>query len=259
MVVQNDKSLSSLIGTFPQPFNKEEEREIFEEYQRSKCVELYKEIIYRNLRFVAHIVNQFKTTANELDMFQEGTIGLMKSVDKFDPSRKNRFVSFAVRFIKTEINEYIIKNLSVVRSLTTKPLRKLFFNSKLSHNNDTKTTAKKLNVSTNDVNAYKVREVGFHDTETSYYNSQDEDTEISMIDDLNYNLLDDIIETDEAAMQQQQLIDGLRDLSDRDREVLISSYINGETLHTIAAKFGISAERVRQLKIKAIKNIQKGF
>jgi len=259
MVVPADKSLLSLLGTFPQPLDRQQEIEIFEEYQQTQNTELYKEIVYRNLRFVVYIVRQFKTPLPQMDLFQEGTVGLMKCVDKFELSREVRFISFAVRYIKSAINEYIIKNLSTVKCLTSKPMRKLLFNKTILDEHDDETVAKKLNVKVADVKDFKIREVGFFPANLTIHDKYEKDLEYSLIDDLNYDLVDDIIATDEAIMQQKHLVNGLQNLNERDHDIVVSSYLNGETLHTLSARWGVSPERIRQLKVKAIEKIQIGL
>jgi len=261
MKLYQGQSLDTIISKFPEPFTKEEEIDIFTKYQKCKSVDYYKEIVYRNLRFVAFVVREYKSSLNDMDLFQEGMIGLMKCVGKFDLKYGIRFASFAKRDIKSEINEFIFKNISVVKSITSKPLRKLFFNQKVIEKNGItedgiKETANTLNVSTTDVRDFLQRKHGFVKESLEYESEHDSGISFSKIDDIDYNFVDDLIDEEESVNRSQALKDALNNLNYRERDIVISSYFKNEPLRILAERWDVSSERVRQLKVKALNKLK---
>ena len=260
MALYQGQSLNTITTKLPEPFSKEEEIDIFEKYQKCKSVDFYREIVHKNLRFVAHIVRGYKSSLNDMELFQEGTIGLMKSVKKFDLKHGVRFTSFAVWHIKHEINEFIIKNISSVKSLTTKALKKLFYNQEVIEGNGlsvkgVKETANTLNVSTKDVRDFVMRKNGFVKEELEYTTENGEGVSFSKIDDIEYNLVNDLIDEELSVNRSQALQDALNNLSCRERDIVVSSYFQNEPLRVLAERWEVSTERIRQLKGKALKHL----
>ena len=243
-----------------------------EEY--SLAIELYdngdlsaaRKLVLAHMRFVAFIAHGYKGYGLEqADLIQEGMIGLMKAVKRFDPYRKVRLSSFAVYWIRAEIHEYIFKNWKIVKIATTKAQRKLFFKLKQAKahiytsltNDQAEKIANDLGVRKQDVIEMESRlqsnDVAFevHDDEDSYTPEQYLADQNQTPEQL---LLSDRTRED----QQHQLYQALSSLDERSIDILQSRYLKEEkaTLHTLADRYGVSAERVRQLENKAIKKLK---
>ena len=243
-----------------------------EEY--SLAIELYdngdlsaaRKLVLAHMRFVAFIAHGYKGYGLEqADLIQEGMIGLMKAVKRFDPYKKVRLSSFAVYWIRAEIHEYIFKNWKIVKIATTKAQRKLFFKLKQAKahiytsltNDQAEKIANDLGVRKQDViemeSRLQLNDVAFevHDDEDSYTPEQYLADQNQTPEQL---LLSDRTRED----QQHQLYQALSSLDERSIDILQSRYLKEEkaTLHTLADKYGISAERVRQLENKAIKKLK---
>jgi RNA polymerase sigma-32 factor len=243
-----------------------------EEY--SLAIELYdngdlsaaRKLVLAHMRFVAFIAHGYKGYGLEqADLIQEGMIGLMKAVKRFDPYRKVRLSSFAVYWIRAEIHEYIFKNWKIVKIATTKAQRKLFFKLKQAKahiytsltNDQAEKIANDLGVRKQDVIEMESRlqsnDVAFevHDDEDTYTPEQYLADRKQTPEQL---LLSDRSRED----QQHQLYQALSSLDERSIDILQSRYLKEEkaTLHTLADKYGVSAERVRQLENKAIKKLK---
>ncbi len=243
-----------------------------EEY--SLAIELYdngdlsaaRKLVLAHMRFVAFIAHGYKGYGLEqADLIQEGMIGLMKAVKRFDPYKKVRLSSFAVYWIRAEIHEYIFKNWKIVKIATTKAQRKLFFKLKQAKahiytsltNDQAEEIANNLGVRKQDViemeSRLQLNDVAFevHDDEDSYTPEQYLADQNQTPEQL---LLSDRTRED----QQHQLYQALSSLDERSIDILQSRYLKEEkaTLHTLADKYGVSAERVRQLENKAIKKLK---
>jgi RNA polymerase sigma-32 factor len=243
-----------------------------EEY--SLAVELYdngdlsaaRKLVLAHMRFVAFIAHSYKGYGLEqADLIQEGTIGLMKAVKRFDPYKKVRLSSFAVYWIRAEIHEYIFKNWKIVKIATTKAQRKLFFKLKQAKahiytsltNDQAEEIANDLGVRKQDViemeSRLQLNDVAFeiHDDEDSYTPEQ-------YLADQNQTPEQLLLSDRSREDQQRQLYQALSTLDERSIDILQSRYLKDEkaTLHTLADKYGISAERVRQLENKAIKKLK---
>ena len=243
-----------------------------EEY--SLAIELYdngdlsaaRKLVLAHMRFVAFIAHGYKGYGLEqADLIQEGMIGLMKAVKRFDPYKKVRLSSFAVYWIRAEIHEYIFKNWKIVKIATTKAQRKLFFKLKQAKaqiytsltNDQAEEIANDLGVRKQDViemeSRLQLNDVAFevHDDEDSYTPEQYLADQNQTPEQL---LLSDRTRED----QQHQLYQALSSLDERSIDILQSRYLKEEkaTLHTLADKYGVSAERVRQLENKAIKKLK---
>jgi len=243
-----------------------------EEY--SLAIELYdngdlsaaRKLVLAHMRFVAFIAHGYKGYGLEqADLIQEGMIGLMKAVKRFDPYKKVRLSSFAVYWIRAEIHEYIFKNWKIVKIATTKAQRKLFFKLKQAKahiytsltNDQAEEIANNLGVRKQDVIEMESRlqsnDVAFevHDDEDSYTPEQ-------YLADQNQTPEQLLLSDRSREDQQHQLYQALSSLDERSIDILQSRYLKEEkaTLHTLADKYGVSAERVRQLENKAIKKLK---
>ena len=243
-----------------------------EEY--SLAIELYdngdlsaaRKLVLAHMRFVAFIAHGYKGYGLEqADLIQEGTIGLMKAVKRFNPYKKVRLSSFAVYWIRAEIHEYIFKNWKIVKIATTKAQRKLFFKLKQAKahiytsltNDQAEEIANDLGVRKQDViemeSRLQLNDVAFeiHDDEDSYTPEQ-------YLADQNQTPEQLLLSDRNREDQQHQLYQALSSLDKRSIDILQSRYLKEEkaTLHTLADKYGVSAERVRQLENKAIKKLK---
>src|SRR5690606_15475580 len=221
-----------------------------------------RQLITSHLRLVVSIARQYLGYGlAHADLIQEGNVGLMKAVKRFDPDRGVRLVSFAVHWIKAEIHEYIVRNWRLVKVATTKAQRKLFFNLRRMRPDgqtlapeQVNDIARELNVRPEDVSEMEVRMSGrelaleSNDDEDSYapisYLSDDEQQEPSRV--LERRAYD--------ALQSTGLADALDGLDERSRRIVQARWLQdegGATLHELAAEYGISAERVRQIEAAA--------
>jgi len=228
-----------------------------------------RKLVLAHMRFVAFIAHSYKGYGLEqADLIQEGTIGLMKAVKRFNPYKKVRLSSFAVYWIRAEIHEYIFKNWKIVKVATTKAQRKLFFKLKQakSHifqaltNDQAEQIAADLGVRAKDVIEMESR-LQLNDIAFEVNDDEDSFTPEQYLADPGQSpeqlLLSDSSEQD----QQQKLYQALSTLDERSIDILQSRYLKEEkaTLHTLANKYGVSAERVRQLENRAIKKLKESL
>ena len=254
------------VQKYPPILSPEQEYELAIELYENGNLSAAKKLVLAHMRFVAFIAHGYKGYGLEqADLIQEGTIGLMKAVKRFDPYKKVRLSSFAVYWIRAEIHEYIFKNWKIVKVATTKAQRKLFFKLRQakSHIYQSLTSDQAEEIATNlgvrkkDViemeSRLQLSDVAFevNDDEDTYtpeqYLSDPGETPEQLL--LNDNSQQD---------QHNKLYQALSSLDERSIDILQSRYLKEEksTLHTLADKYGVSAERVRQLENKAIKKLK---
>lgn len=248
----------------------EQEKDLATKLQKDGDLEAARTLVLSHLRLVVSISRQYLGYGiAHADLIQEGNIGLMKAVKRFDLSHGVRLVSFAVHWIKAEINEYIIRNWRLVKVATTKAQRKLFFNLR-SMRPDGQTLnpeqiqgiAEKLNVRPEDVTEMEVRLSG---RDMALEASSDDDEEFAPIsylsDDGEHEPSNVLSQRNRYALQTQGIADALDSLDDRSRDIIQSRWLQEEgeskTLHELAAQYGVSAERVRQIENAAIKKMRK--
>jgi RNA polymerase sigma-32 factor len=257
------------IKAFPM-LSAEEEHDYAMRLKNNNDLEAAQKLIVSHLRLVAKIARGYIGYGlPQLDLIQEGNIGLMKAVKRFDPDRGVRLVSFAIHWIKAEIHEYVIRNWRLVKTATTKAQRKLFFNLR-SMKKDTHTLspdevneiAHELNVKPEDVTEMEFRLNG---QEMSIDTQPDADGEepYNPIAHLEAETLEPSAyleaEQDEQ-LQSTALISALNSLDDRSRRIIEARWLNeknNSTLHDLASEFGVSAERIRQIEQKAMQNVKK--
>ena len=227
-----------------------------------------RELVLSHLRLVVSVARQYLGYGlPHADLIQEGNVGLMKAVKRFDPERGVRLVSFAVHWIKAEIHEYIVRNWRMVKVATTKAQRKLFFNLR-SMRPDGQTLdprqvdeiAANLNVRREDVRVMEVRLSG---REISLENQNDDDDAYAPIAYLSDNGRADptqvLARRDKDAMHGSGLDKALEQLDERSQRIVRARWLQddgGATLHELAAEFGVSAERIRQIEVAAMKKMR---
>lgn len=249
----------------------EEEKDLGERLKYHNDLEAAKKLVLSHLRLVVSIARGYDGYGlNQADLIQEGNIGLMKAVKRFDISKGVRLVSFAIHWIKAEIHEFILRNWRMVRIATTKPQRKLFFNLR-SMRKDTGTLSMEeaeriagdLGVKVSEVLEMEQRMTG--KDLTINVDESDDERPASPIDWLSDEQTEqeNMIEQEEShKMQTVHLKEALEQLDERSRDIIMSRWLQddgkGATLHDLAAKYGVSAERIRQLETKAMAKM-KGF
>ncbi|MGP1947259.1 MAG: RNA polymerase sigma factor RpoH [Arsenophonus sp. NC-PG7-MAG3] len=246
----------------------EEEQEYAKRLHYHGDLNAAKQLILSHLRFVIHIARNYSGYGlPQADLIQEGNIGLMKAVRRFNPEVGVRLVSFAVHWIKAEIHEYVLRNWRIVKVATTKAQRKLFFNlrknkKRIGWFNQTEVdmVAKELGVSSKDVREMESRMAA---QDMAYdMNDDDENTTIAPVLYLQDKSSDfaDIIEEDNWENHStDKLIQALSTLDDRSQDIIHTRWLDEEnktTLHDLAKKYRVSAERVRQLEKNAMKKLR---
>ena len=249
---------------------KEQEQELALKLYEEDDLDAARQLVIHHLRFVVHIARSYQGYGLPLgDIIQEGNVGLMKAVDKYDPHRGVKLVSFAVHWIKAEIHEYILKNWRLVKIATTKAQRKLFFNlrsKKKSLDWLTKEEAEKiandLNVEVKDVlhmeNRLSSNDSSF-DAPTPTGSDDDEIMSPSQyLEDKTYD--PEVIVANEQADQvnKNDLVEALKILDDRSKDILQRRYLGDQkaTLHDLADEYEVSAERIRQIESSALKKLK---
>jgi len=249
--------------------NAEEEKALAVKWHEHGDLEAAQQLVISHLRFVAHIARSYSGYGlSQADLVQEGNIGLMKAVKRFDPTVGVRLVSFAVYWIRAEIHEFILRNWRIVKVATTKAQRKLFFNlrsqkKQLGWLNDEEVSAvaNDLGVSRKDVQEMESRMSGLD----IGFDGPDNDNDDNVIPAPANYLEDNSYEPSQLAEQanwtdnqEMQLYDALKELDDRSRDILQQRWLNDNkaTLHELAGKYNVSAERIRQLENNALKKLR---
>ncbi|MDP2901957.1 MAG: RNA polymerase sigma factor RpoH [Methylovulum sp.] len=247
----------------------EQERELTLRYRDHGDLEAARELVMTNLRFVVHVARGYSGYGLSMpDIIQEGNVGLMKAVKRFDPDMGVRLVSFAVHWIKAEIHEYVIKNWGIVKVATTKAQRKLFFNLRKSKedlgwlsNDEAVAIANDLDV---DVRAVYEMEKRLGNRDMSFDMSADESDDESYIAPVNYLqqhgadpavLLEN---ADWGGHEHDLLSVAMETLDERSLDILVSRWLSEKkaTLHELAERYNVSAERIRQLEQNAMKKLK---
>ncbi len=232
-------------------------------------VDAARQLVLSHLRLVIAIARGYLGYGlPHADLIQEGNIGLMKAVKRFDPSRGVRLVSFAIHWIKAEIHEYILKNWRLVKVATTKAQRKLFFNLRsLKASSDTLTPAEvdeiayKLGVKAEEVVEMETR-MGGRDLALDGSPDDEDDNRVAPIAYLADSAAEptQVLEAREYdRLQSDGLQQALAGLDERSRRIVEARWLDEEnpaTLHDLAAEFGVSAERIRQIEVKALQKMK---
>jgi RNA polymerase sigma-32 factor len=250
--------------------SREEEHELAVRFRRDDDLNAARQLVLAHLRFVVHIARGYGGYGLPVgDLIQEGNVGLMKAVKRFDPDLNVRLVSFAVHWIRAEIHEYVLRTWRLVKIATTKAQRKLFFNLRRMKKNltwlsaeETKAVARDLGVTTAEVTEMEqrlsARDMSFDPTPESdeddvyspaaYLPSPDSDPAVA-------------VEADEwESDSSDRLQAAMNRLDDRSKDILLKRWMTEEkaTLHELADKYGVSAERIRQIEANALGKLR-GF
>ncbi|HET7609029.1 MAG TPA: RNA polymerase sigma factor RpoH [Gammaproteobacteria bacterium] len=224
-------------------------------------------LVLSHLRFVIHVARGYAGYGLQLgDLIQEGNVGLMKAVRRFDPNVGVRLVSFAVHWIRAEIHEFVLRNWRLVRVATTKAQRKLFFNLRKAKKHlgwlskeETEAVAADLGVTPRDVTEMEKRLSG-HDLAFDPYPEEDDDFAPSTyLPSPNSDPAQAVERDDAGANEHERLTAALAKLDERSRVILSRRWLAEKkaTLHELAAEYGVSAERVRQIEANAIGKLKK--
>lgn len=247
----------------------EEESTLAQQVKDGSDLDAAQRMIMSHLRFVVHIARGYRGYGlPQGDLIQEGNIGLMKAVKRFDPEKKVRLVSFAVHWIKAEIHEYILRNWRIVKIATTKAQRKLFFNLRRKKkrlgwfsDEEVNTVASELGVTTKDVLQMEAR-LTYQDN--AFDGHDEEDNENAPVIPANYlesaepSPEQSLVASDTKKNQSDLLHSALATLDDRSRDIVSQRWLSDDklTLQDLAGKYDISAERVRQLENNAMKKLK---
>ncbi|MDO6441573.1 MULTISPECIES: RNA polymerase sigma factor RpoH [unclassified Marinobacter] len=247
----------------------DEEKELAERLHYDEDVDAARQLVLSHLRFVVHIARSYSGYGlAQADLIQEGNVGLMKAVKRFNPEYGVRLVSFAVHWIKAEIHEFILRNWRIVKVATTKSQRKLFFNLRsqkkklawLSHD-ELNAVAEDLGVEPRVVREMEGR-LSSHDTAFDGPMDDDDDTAYKApayyLEDHRSDPAVQLENSDWTEDSNGRLMQALGALDERSQDILRERWLseNKATLHQLADKYGISAERIRQLEKNAMKKIR---
>jgi len=247
----------------------ERERELAEQYYYHDDVEAARQLVLAHLRFVVHMAKTYSGYGlPQADLIQEGNVGLMKAVKRFNPEVGVRLVSFAVHWIKAEMHEYILRNWRIVKIATTKAQRKLFFNLRSSkkrlgwlNNEEAEAVAKDLGVDPKVVRQMEGR-MSAYDTAFDAEPDADEDNAYRApayyLEDQSSNVEEKLEEAEWEEVTNNGLYLAMNELDERSKDILRSRWLSDEksTLHDLADKYGVSAERIRQLEKNAMNKIK---
>ena len=247
----------------------EQEKELAEELYYQNNLEAARQLVMAHLRFVVHIAKTYSGYGlSESDLIQEGNVGLMKAVKRFNPEKGVRLVSFAVHWIKAEMHEFILRNWRIVKIATTKAQRKLFFNlrgmkKRLAWltNDEAEIVAKDLNVDIKHVRQMEGR-LAASDTAFDAFNDDEDETAYqapaNYLEDNSYNPSKLLEDADWTESSVSGLESALEILDDRSRDILHKRWLTEEksTLHELAEVYNVSAERIRQLEKNAMKKLR---
>ncbi len=246
----------------------EREHELAERLHQDGDLQAARELIMSHLRFVVHVAKSYSGYGlPQADLIQEGNVGLMKAVKRFDPTVGVRLVSFAVHWIKAEIHEYVIKNWRIVKIATTKAQRKLFFNLRSKKKrlgwfsaDEVNMVAEELGVSPSDVREMEGRlsspdqafDVGVDDDEEGGF------APVHYLEDKSSDVADTVAEDQWQQQTSQRLGHAIAALDERSQDILRSRWLSEDklTLHDLADKYQVSAERIRQLEKNALKKLK---
>ncbi|WP_153110945.1 RNA polymerase sigma factor RpoH [Propionivibrio limicola] len=244
----------------------EEEFQLATRFREEEDLEAARQLVLSHLRLVISIARGYLGYGlPHADLIQEGNIGLMKAVKRFDPKQGVRLVSFAIHWIKAEIHEYVLRNWRMVKVATTKAQRKLFFNLRsLKASSDTLSPAQvadvahRLSVKPEEVVEMETRLYG-HDLALEA-DSDDEDAfaPISYLEDNRSEPTRVLEARAHDHLQGEGLQNALANLDDRSRRIVEARWLSEDpaTLHELAAEFGVSAERIRQIENKAMQKMK---
>jgi RNA polymerase sigma-32 factor len=246
----------------------DQEKALADRYYYDGDVEAARQLVMSHLRFVVHIARSYSGYGlAQADLIQEGNVGLMKAVKRFDPNMGVRLVSFAVHWIKAEIHEFVIRNWRIVKVATTKAQRKLFFNLRSLKKSSRKLTLEEATAIAADLNVTPEQVLEMEGRLTSYdasFEAQTDDEDEGRVapalylEDNRYDPARQIEEEDWEENSNRALHSAMSQLDDRSRTIFKRRWLDDEkaTLHELAAEYKVSAERIRQLEKNAMDKIK---
>ena len=250
----------------------EEERELALRFHESDDLDAARQLVLSHLRFVVRVARGYSGYGlSQADLIQEGNIGLMKAVKRFDPEVGVRLVSFDVHWVRAEMHEFILRNWRIVKVATTKSQRKLFFNLRSAkkrlgwlNQEEVDAVAKDLGVSAADVLKMEQR---LSARDASFDGPVNEDLEAEVfspaayLEDYRLNPEQQTEASQLEQLDQHSLYDALHDLDERSQDIIRQRWLNEKksTLQDLAANYGVSAERIRQLEQNAMKKMKAAF
>ncbi len=257
------------VNTIP-VLSAEEEKSLAERLQNEGDLSSARQLVMSHLRFVVHIAKSYAGYGlPQADLIQEGNIGLMKAVKRFDPGVGVRLVSFAVHWIKAEIHEYVLRNWRVVKVATTKAQRKLFFNLRKSkkrlgwfNQQEVNRVAEDLGVSASEVLEMESR-MSAQDQAFDLASDDDERegsfAPVHYLEDKSSDVATQVEEANWEHSANQRLRAALRTLDERSQHIIQARWLDEDdktTLQSLANEYGVSAERIRQLEKTALKKLK---
>jgi len=247
----------------------EQEKTLARKLRENNDLDAARQLILAHLRFVVRIARGYSGYGlPEADLIQEGNIGLMKAVKRFDPSVGVRLISFAVHWIRAEIHEYILRNWRIAKVATTKAQRKLFFNLRSSkkrlgwfNREEVEAVAKDLGVSPKSVLEMEQR---MSSQDTSFDSTENDDVDgvphapAAYLRDQRPGPAQEIEQLESEALNNDRLQQALAALDDRSRDIIVQRWLSEHkaTLHQLAEKYHVSAERIRQLEKSALQKLK---
>jgi RNA polymerase sigma-32 factor len=251
--------------------SQDEEQSLSRRYNEEADLESARKLVMSHLRFVVHVARGYSGYGLQLsDLIQEGNIGLMKAVKRFNPDQGVRLVSFAVHWIRAEMHEFILRNWRIVKVATTKAQRKLFFNLRKSKKRlgwmnaeEVRTVAKDLGVPEATVREMESRlsgrDIGFEAPADAEEDAKPA-PEAFLIDE-GADPYENVADADQADNQLDTLSTALQNLDERSRDIIQRRWLNEEkaTLQDLADEYGVSAERIRQVEANAMKKMRSLF
>ena len=247
----------------------ERELELANQYYYDNNLEAARQLVLAHLRFVVHLARSYSGYGlSQADLIQEGNVGLMKAVKRFNPEMGVRLVSFAVHWIKAEMHEFILRNWRIVKIATTKAQRKLFFNLRSAKkrlgwlsNDEAQAVAEDLGVDAAVVRQMEGRMSSYDKAFDAATDADDDEAYMSPAYYLEDNASDMALEIEENEWEEEQssgLYKAMSELDERSRDIITSRWLTDQkaTLHELAAKYNVSAERIRQLEQNAMNKVR---
>lgn len=263
------ESYVQAVNRFP-ILSAEEELRLARKFKTEDDIESARQLVLSHLRVVVAIARGYMGYGlPQADLIQEGNVGLMKAVKRFDPERGVRLVSFAIHWIRAEMHEFILRNWRLVKIATTKAQRKLFFNLRSMKPTldpltqaELRSVAKQLGVKPEEVSEMEMRLAGQEIALEPASDDEDAYAPIAYLADNSAEPLETIEAEQEKNLRARGLETALASLDERSRRIIESRWLrekDSSTLHELAAEFGVSAERIRQIEAKALEKMKRAM
>ena len=261
------ESYIQAVSRFP-ILSPEEELRLARKFKAEDDIESARQLVLSHLRVVVSIARGYMGYGlPQADLIQEGNVGLMKAVKRFDPERGVRLVSFAIHWIRAEMHEFILRNWRLVKIATTKAQRKLFFNLRSMKPSldpltqaELRSVAKQLRVKPEEVSEMEMRLAGQEIALEPASDDEDAYAPIAYLADNSAEPLETIEAEQEKNLRARGLESALGSLDQRSRRIIEARWLrekDSATLHELAAEFGVSAERIRQIEAKALEKMKR--